>query len=99
MLEVVLKVVADLFFFKAPPCNHKFVLLLIKRLPEALPARANLKLRGTWRLFLDLFLGAFLLLFRMTLIKLSLDIHNIRGKEIVIFRDFRRVSKSRHLRV
>jgi hypothetical protein len=51
MLKVVLKVVADLFFFEAPPCNHKFVLLLIKRLPEALPARANLKLRGTRRLF------------------------------------------------
>ena len=33
----------------------------------------------------------------MTLIQLGLDIHYIRGKQIVIFRDFRRVSKSRHL--
>lgn len=38
MLEVVLEVVADLLFFETPPCNHKFVLLLVKRFPEALPA-------------------------------------------------------------
>ena len=79
MLKVVLEVVADLLFFEAPPRNHKFVLMPIKRLPEALPARANGKLWGTWRLFGSLLLGTFLLLLlRLTLIKLGLDIHNVR---------------------
>lgn len=35
----------------------------------------------------------------MTLAKLCLDIHDIRGKEVIILGDFRRVSYSRHLRV